>query len=256
MSVNGGNWFAKVGHFFMIPHLALVLTLGSVLCFVFALISPEFLPFIAFVPELVLQGQIWRLASFIFYPFAMHPIFAFFTYYLFFIMGAALEREWGRGKFNLFMFLGYLITIAVSFLTPASVATNYYIYLAVYLAFSALHPDFELYLFFVIPIKMKWLAWIVVGLTALEFLASPIPAKLAILAAAVNLVIFFWADFLNRTTRKVKTVQLEIRAAQEEAKPFHLCAVCGANEKTHPQAVFRVLRGQEYCSEHLPSPVV
>lgn len=251
--MNREKWLIKIGGFFLIPRLALVLTLGSVACFLFALISPDFLPFIAFVPELVLQGQIWRLISFIFYPFAMHPIFALFTYYLFFIMGSALERQWGKEKFNLFVFLGYFSTIAVSFLTPQSIATNYYIYLAVYLAFSALHPDFELYLFFVVPIKMKWLAWLVVGLTALEFFVAPMASKLAILAAFGSVLIFFGPSFFRKTREQVKTVQVEIRAAQEEAKPFHLCSVCGATEQTHSGTVFRVTRGAEYCMEHLPA---
>lgn len=236
----------------VIPRLPLVLTAGSGACFVFSLISPDFLPFIAFVPELVLQGEVWRLVSFIFYPFAMHPIFAFFTYYLFFIMGSALEIQWGREKFNLFVFLAYLLTILFSFLTPFSVATNYYIYLSVYLAFAALHPEFELYLFFVIPIKMKWLAWLVAGLTLLEFFATSLPMKLAMAAAALNWIIFLGPDFFRRGQARVREVQHEIRAAQEEAKPFHYCAVCGITDKSNPQASFRVSGGQEYCMEHLP----
>ncbi|HCM42517.1 MAG TPA: hypothetical protein DIS66_04300 [Candidatus Omnitrophica bacterium] len=244
---------SKIGKMFVVPNLALILTLGSGICFVFSMISPGFLPFIAFVPELVLQGQVWRLLSFIFYPFAMHPIFAFFTYYLFFIMGRSLEQQWGREKFNLFMFLGYFFTIAVSFLTPQNVATNYYIYLAVYLAFAALHPDFELYLFFVVPIKMKWLAWLVVALTVLEFIASPLSARLAILVSALNVLVFFGPGFFRQAKNRVETTRFEIRAVQEEAKPFHLCATCGATEKSHPAAIFRFFSGHEYCSDHLPS---
>jgi len=247
------NWFSKIGRTLVIPNLALILTLGSGICFIFAMISPGFLPFIAFVPELVLQGQVWRLLSFIFFPFAMHPIFAFFVYYLFFIMGRSLEQQWGRERFNLFIFLGYFFTIAVSFLTPQSVATNYYIYLAVYLAFAALHPNFELYLFFVVPVKMKWLGWLVAVLTALEFAASPLSVRLAILASVANLLIFFGRGFFSEATSRVRTVRHEIRAVKEEAKPFHLCAICGATEKSHPTAIFRFFSGQEYCSDHLPS---
>lgn len=243
----------KIARMFVISNLALVLTLGSGFCFVFAMISPGFLPFIAFVPELVLRGEWWRLLSFIFYPFAMHPIFAFFTYYLFFIMGRSLEQQWGCEKFNLFMFLGYFFTIAVSFLTPQNVATNYYIYLAVYLAFTLLHPDFELYLFFVVPVKMKWLGWLVAVLTALEFVASPLSARLAILVSALNVLFFFGPGFFRQAKNRVKTARVEIRAVQEEAKPFHFCVVCGATEKSHPATVFRFFSGQEYCSEHLPS---
>ena len=241
----------NVGRFFIVPRLSLVLTLGACLCFIFGMISPYFLPFVAFVPERVLAGEFWRALSFIFYPFDLHPFFAFFTYYLFFLMGSALEQSWGAGKFNLFIFLGYFGTMAVAFLTPGVVATNYYIYLSVYLAFAALHPDFELYLFFVVPVKIKWLAWMVAGLTMLDFFGSAWPTRFAILVSAVNFLIFFGAGFFKNTQQRIQTIQVEVRTAQEEAKPFHVCAVCGVTEKTNPSMAFRVSDGVEYCGEHL-----
>ena len=243
--------FEKIGGFFFIPNLSLILTLGSGICFLFGLISPGFLPFIAFVPERVLAGEFWRLLSFIFYPFDLHPFFAFFTYYLFFLMGRALEQKWGKPKFNLYMFAGYLGTIAAAFLTPHALATNYYIYLSVYLAFAALFPDFELYLFFVVPIKIKWLAWMAVGLTVLDFMGLSWPGRFAILASALNFLIFFGAGFFRNTRERIQTVKVEIRAAQEEIKPFHLCAICGETEKTNPTMSFRVLGDKEYCLDHL-----
>lgn len=243
--------------FFVIPRLALILTLGSVLCFIFSLISPDYLPFIAFIPERVLEGEIWRLASFIFYPFDMHPIFAFFTYYLFFLMGSALESRWGAAKFNLFMFLSYLGTIAAAFLFPHAIATNYYIYIAVYLAFARLYPELELYLFFVLPVKIKWLAWIAIFFTAVDFVGSGWPIRAAILAVTVNLLIFFGAELLRGTRQQLKAVVVEKKAAEVEAKPFHTCHTCAASEKTRPTAVFRVCSicagGLEYCDQHLSS---
>lgn len=247
-------WQKLAGHlksFFVIPRLSLILTLGSGLCFIFGMLSPQFLPFIAFVPERILAGEFWRALSFIFYPFDMHPFFAFFTYYLFFLMGSALEHQWGAGKFNLFIFLGYLGTMGAAFLTPSLVATNYYIYLSVYLAFAALHPDFELYLFFVVPVKIKWLAWVVAALTALDFVAAGWGVRFSILVAAVNFLAFFGPGFFKKTRENIQTVKIEIRAVQEEAKPFHVCSVCGVTEKTNPAAIFRFSDGAEYCGEHL-----
>lgn len=238
-------------NFFVVPRLSLILTLGSGLCFVFGMLSPQFLPFIAFVPERILAGEFWRALSFIFYPFDMQPFFAFFTYYLFFLMGSALEQQWGAAKFNLFIFLGYLGTMAVAFITPSNIATNYYIYLSVYLAFAALHPDFELYLFFVVPVKIKWLAWMVAALTILDFAGASWGVRFSILISAVNFLIFFGPGFFKKTRENIQTVKIEIHATQEEAKPFHICSVCGITEKTNPAAVFRFSGGVEYCSEHL-----
>ncbi len=174
-------------------------------------------------------------------------------------MGSALEQKWGAGKFNLYVFLAYLGTMGVAFLTPSVIATNYYIYLSVYMAFAAFYPDFELYLFFVVPVKIKWLAWMVAGLTALEFLGSGTAGRLAILVAAGNFLIFFGPGFLKRTRENVRTIRVEIREAQEESKPFHVCGVCSATEKTRPDLIFRVCSacagGVEYCAEHLTAHV-
>lgn len=240
-----------MGDFLVVPQLSLILTLGSGLCFVFGMISPNFLSFIAFVPERVMAGEFWRLLSFIFYPFDLHPFFAFFTYYLFFLMGSALEQRWGSEKFNLYIFLGYFGTIAAAFLTPYEIATNYYIYLSVYLAFAALFPEFELYLFFVVPVKIKWLAWMVAVLTALDFAGSGWGIRFAILVATANFLGFFGAGFFKNTRIHVQTIRTEIQAAQEEARPFHVCIVCGMTEKTNPAAFFRVFNGKEYCDRHL-----
>lgn len=251
------NWWekiaAKLEQYFVVPNLALILTLGSGLCFVFGLISPGFLPFIALVPERVVSGEFWRLLSFIFYPFDLHPIFAFFTYYLFYLMGTTLEHKWGHAKFNLYIFLGYLGTIAASFLTPHAIATNYYIYLSVYLAFAALFPDFTLYLFFVVPVKIKWIAFVIVGLTVMDFMGSDWSGRFAILVSAFNFLIFFGPALFQKARGGVQIMQTEIQVTQEESKPFHICEVCKKNDKTHPREMFRVSNGLEYCSEHLPS---
>ena len=130
-------------------------------------------------------------------------------------------------------------------------ATNYYIYLSVYLAFAALFPDVELYLFFVVPVKIKWLAWMVAGLTVLDFVGMGWPGRFSILASTLNFLVFFGPEFFQSTRNRVQNIQVEIRTAQEEAKPFHLCVVCGITEKTNPDASFRVSRGKEYCLEHL-----
>ena len=51
---------------------------------------------IALVPNKVLEGQVWRLVTFVCEPPTMNIFFAFFFWYLFYLMGEALEASWAR----------------------------------------------------------------------------------------------------------------------------------------------------------------
>ena len=98
--------------------------------------------------------------NFLFDPPLQNPLFAFFAWYLFYLMGTALEEHWGAFRYNIFLLIGYLMTVAVSFLIPALPVTNAYIGGSVFLAFAFLYPDFILQIFFVLPVRIQWLALI------------------------------------------------------------------------------------------------
>ncbi len=113
---------------------------------------------IALVPEKVLEGQVWRLATFVCEPPTTNIVFAFFFWYLFYLMGESLELSWGAFRYNVYLFVGYLATVAVSFLTPEMPASIEFLQGSVFLAFAALFPDFVIQMFFLLPVKIKWLA--------------------------------------------------------------------------------------------------
>ena len=107
---------------YAVQNVTLFLILGQVLFFVFALSGS--LERVVLVPERVFTGEWWRLITFLFIPPATSPIFAFFAWYLFYLMGNALEGHWGAFRYNLFLLVGYVITVAVSFIMPLYAATN------------------------------------------------------------------------------------------------------------------------------------
>ena len=159
---------AAFGHF-AVPHL----TIGLILCqiVVYAAAQAELLKAgqgglqqrtvldrIALVPEKVLEGQVWRLVTFVCEPPVTNVVFAFFFWYMFYLMGEALELSWGTFRYNVYLLIGYLATAAVSFLTPEVPASIGFLEGSVFLAFAALFPDFEISLFFLLPVKIKWLA--------------------------------------------------------------------------------------------------
>jgi len=131
----------------------------------------------------LLQGEWWRLLTFPFDPPASNLLFAFFAWYLFYLMGSALDEHWGAFRYNLFLLVGYLLSVCVSFLVPAYPMNNAFLGGSVFLAFAFLFPDFQLLLFFVLPVRIKWLAlltWIGYGYL---MLVGGWPSRLMVMAS-------------------------------------------------------------------------
>ena len=211
---------------------------------------------IALVPARVLEGQVWRLVTFVFEPPTTNIIFAFFFWYLFYLMGESLELSWGAFRYNVYLLVGYFATLAAAMVTPEAPASIGFLEGSVFLAFAALFPDFVIYLFFLLPVKIKWLAlltWIGYFLT---LLVGTWTTRLLVLASICNFLLFFHKDILYRLRRAQRKMASQAARIGEKPKPyFHRCTVCGITDRSHPQAQFRYCRqcggGRCYCMEHL-----
>ena len=146
--------------------------------------------------EAIFSGEVWRVFTFLFLPPESSIIFIVFALYLYYILGSALEKEWGAFGFTLFYLIGAIGAIASGFIT--GYATNYYLNMSLFLAFAILNPDFELYLFFLVPIKMKWLAILDGVLLAWSFINTGWSGRIALLAALANLLVFFAPQLIER----------------------------------------------------------
>jgi len=239
---------------YAIPNVTLYLILGQALFFVFNLSGRFILDRVVLIPGLVLMGEWWRLITFLFIPPLTNPIFAFFAWYLFYLMGSALEGHWGSFRYNLFLLVGYVATVAVSFLMPLYPATNLFIGGSVFLAFAFLYPDFQLYIFFILPVKIKWLALLTWIGYAYKVLTGTGSDRLLVLASLGNYFLFFGKDIYWRikTGRRRMTEQTRQFSGKKEA--FHTCAVCGKPDISHPQMEFRYCSdcgGLGYCKDHI-----
>lgn len=156
--------------------------------------------YIYFDRDLILQGQIWRLISFIIMPPQTSIIFIIFALYMFYIFGKSLEDHWGSFKLNFYYLIGILGTIAGGFITGST--TNLYISLSIFLAFAVLFPDYKIMVLFFIPVKVKYLAYIDAGFFILSLILFPIDYKLACVFSIVNFLIFFAPDFIRRQKNK------------------------------------------------------
>jgi ribosomal protein L37AE/L43A len=246
----------KLGRF-AIPNLTMYLVGGQAAVLLAGMTLPGFLGAIVLMPDSVLAGQWWRLLTFVFTPPFTNPILAIFALYFLYLMGSALEGHWGTFRYNLYVLIGYLMTIAAAFAFPFSVATNVYITGSIFLAFAALFPNYEILLFFVFPVRIKWLAlatWLLYGW---DFVFGTWPSRLLIIAALSNFFVFFGRSIYYNARYGHRQMRKQATAVVSRDKPRHICAVCGITDKTHRTMDFRYCTKCEpplaYCTEHLRS---
>ena len=239
---------------YAIPNMTVYLIAGQVLFFMFALSGRFILERVVLIPELVMAGEWWRLITFLFIPPLTNPIFAFFAWYLFYLMGGALEGHWGAFRYNLFLLIGYLVTIAVSFFFPDYPATNLFIGGSIFLAFAFLYPDFQLYILFIIPVKVKWLALLTWIGYAYGIIIGTGQTRLMVLASISNFLLFFGKDIYGRMKTGKKRMATQAREYSGKKEAFHTCAACGITDLSHPGMEFRYCPecdGQGYCTAHI-----
>ncbi|MBD3420213.1 MAG: hypothetical protein GF398_08875 [Chitinivibrionales bacterium] len=238
-----------------IPNITIYLIAGQVI--VLGLISFNRFPveLIILIPERVLQGEIWRLATFLIVPSTMNPLWAFFAWYLFYLMGSALENYWSSFKYNFYLFIAYVATVSLAFIFPYYPVANSYLYGSVFLAFAFLYPNFQIHLFFLLPVKVKWLALLTWAGYALGFINGNGATRLTIVGAVSNYLLFFGTDIFYRLKSANWKMQNKARQVTRSAGPDHTCVVCSKNSNEFPDLDFRYCskcEGQQcYCPDHL-----
>lgn len=148
----------------------------------------------------LLRGQIWRLITFVFVPPASSPIFALFALYFYYMIGVALERRWGKVRFNLYYGVGMICAWIACLLT--GYATNTYLNLSLFFAFAAMFPNEEVYLFGILPIKVKYLALVDVLIYLQQFIAGSASTRVTIVLCLLNVILFLGGDLLNTLRRE------------------------------------------------------
>ena len=208
---------------------------------------------LALVGGLVKSGQWTRLLSFMMIPKTLSPIWLFFAFYIFYLMGTALEQQWGTFRYNLYILLGYLFTIAAAFIVPWALISNVFFLGGVFLAFATLFPNFELHLFFILPVKVKWLGWLTAALYVLVLLGDDAGSRLCVLAAFSNYALFFGKEFLHSVKAGQRRKAFVATHAEAAAQPLHVCAECGASDKSDETLHFRYCStcGKCFCEKHI-----
>lgn len=247
-----------------IRNLTIYLVTGQIFVFLIGVAQPDVWAQMPLIPNLVLEGEVWRIFTFVFLAPLLEPastgysfniFFFFFEMYLLWMFGSALENHWGSFRYNAFLLIGYLATVGSAFIVPDHKATNAFIYGSVFLAFAFLYPDFTLYLFFILPVKIKWLALIGWFGFAFFFAAGPWMIRVQILASVANFLLFFAPDLIQMARRGQRRMAQQATAVAERDQPFHTCVVCDRTDQSDPGLEFRYCPqctgAPCYCMDHI-----
>ena len=170
-------------------------------------------------------------------------------------MGTALESNWGHVRYTLYVLIAYLATLGAAAFVPAAPASSGYIGLSVYLAFAYLYPNFELLLFFILPVKIKYLAWLTWIFMFINFATGDWETKALTVSSVANFLLFFGKQILWRVSDGKRRMEWQSKQIKQRSKAFHNCAICGATERSHPKMDFRYCSkcagSYEYCADHL-----
>ena len=273
---------------FGIPNLMKIIVFGQIAVYlvnmlVYVMFKQSFLSYLQFVPAYILQGQVWRLVTWVVVPNASSPFMLLLTCYFYYWIAVMLEREWGTARFTLFYLSGMVLSVVIGMLVGlAGVAQinpyyllypmnlSYYLNLSIFLVLSVLYGEMQVLLFFVVPVKMKWMALIDVVLVIVDmagFVQSGLwMLALVPLASFINFFIFtwpFWQAKLGIVRHKTDPKVIHFKQAQKQAQEtkgyHHKCAVCGITDADDPDMEFRYCSKCDgyycYCANHINNHV-
>lgn len=211
---------------------------------------------LALVPSLVLRGEVWRIITYVFIPPSTNIIFILFVLYFYFMIGTSLEHEWGSFKFNMYYFLG-MIGTTIAVLITGGEGTSVYLNLSLFLAFAHIYPDYEILLFYILPVKVKYLGWLNWAYIAMAIVTEPLSYKIAAIVSIINFFIFFGKEIVYEIKNRGKSQRgkKKFQSQVNRSGLSHKCTVCGITPKDDPNMDFRYCPDCDglrcYCTKHI-----
>jgi hypothetical protein len=245
---------ARFGRFAIPGLVQVVAVLQLVTLVLFTISTPEaqkaFIDFLELNPERLMKGEVWRVVSHVFLPRSLSLIWALIGAMFLMWVGRGLEEAWGAFRVNLFV-LGGIFSLTVGALIFGYVGGGLFLFQTLLFAFAVFYPNEEIMLFFVIPIKVKWLAIIGAAILAFSVLGNP-GLFWQVLFANLNFLVAFGPSFLQYSANRAKVMERKSRfeaAMPPEGSFFHQCHLCKKTELDDKTLDFRVTaEGDEICN--------
>jgi hypothetical protein len=221
---------------------------GALHLIVFA--RPDVAHFLWLDPAAVLQGEVWRAFTFLFAP--TGPVTTTGLFWtalgLWFLhtMGSSLEAQWGAFRFDLFLLIGWIGTLAIAFVVGPVPGT--WVATSLLLAFAIEFPEFEV-LLLILPVKVKWLGLLSGGWMLWQLIAGGLQTRAAIAVALGDFLLFCGGDVLALARGAARGARRRPAPAGfgPVARRKRVCAKCGRSDADDPSLEFRVCDCQERC---------
>jgi len=252
---------------YAIPNLMYyIVILYAIGIFVYQFMPEVYLNYLMLDAGKILHGQIWRVFTFLMWPMSGNMFLNLLIIYCYYNLGRTLEYVWGSFRFNLYIFMGILGHVLASIILYLAFGisvplTAEYLNLSLFLAYAATFPDHQFLLFFVIPIKAKWLALFDAMYFLYGFVFGGAATKIAVVMSLLNFLIFFalsrGSRYNPKEIRRKQQFKAQMTQTVRETKRVgrHRCAVCGITDLDNPEMTFRYCskcEGDfEYCQDHL-----
>lgn len=291
---------------YAINNLSLYIIIAYVIGYILQLSGT--MSFLMLDPYQILHGQVWRVITWVIVPPSSLGIFTIIMLFFYYSLGKSLEYTWGAFRYNVYIFSGMIFTLIGAFLlyvffavlspnNPMEVGyiisnyvTTYYVNMSIFLVFAALYPNMQVMLYFIIPIKIKWMAYLYAALMIVDVFSSRalpiiiIRGTILVVSLLNFLIFFFGSRNLSNLSYKERKRRADFKkAVNSGSNPFrnsqtrfsrsgegagasassassakiskHKCAICGRTELDDPDLEFRFCSkcngNYEYCNEHL-----
>lgn len=276
------NWLYKLERKFgkyringLMRYIVGIQIIGAVI----GLINPEiYITFLSLDFSAVFRGQIWRLFTFLFYPGMSVDVGGMLTFaitvYLYYMIGNTLENVWGSFRFTLYYVSGVVLSVIAGFILYVTAGITWftgfeYINMSLFLAFATIFPNMEFLLFFILPVKAKWLGIVDAVLVGYMFISNIssyfrtgifiyMAIAVSIFVSLFNFIIFFLGSHKNNFSYKQHRRKAKFaKEAGPKVTPLyrHRCAICGKTERDDENLEFRYCSkcegSYEYCSDHI-----
>lgn len=194
------RWINKISF----PNLMTCVVIGMGALYVLQMLLPSvnLYGMLALTRSGLMRGEIWRLLTFVFMPPSTSIVWVLFSLYFSWMIGTALENQWGSPRFTLFYLIGMLGSLLTALIT--GYADNTFLNLSLFFAFAAMNPDYQLLIMFILPVKIKYLAILDAALYLYYFIVGGWSTKLMILLSLANVILFLGGDILNGIRRDMK----------------------------------------------------
>jgi membrane associated rhomboid family serine protease len=154
--------------------------------------------------------------TFLSYQFLTGSAFSlFFGTMMLYIVGSALEAEWGTGPYTVFWLVATLGGSLSAFFLGVPMGGGTAVWTSMLFSFAYLAPETTWLIFFVLPVKVKWLAWLAAGylvvqLVRLALMGRPGAGVVLVLGSCTG---FAWIWIRHQGAWKARHAAVDAAAA-------------------------------------------